>query len=268
MNIFDLKKKSIIITGSAGYLGNQHSEAILEHNGKVILIDSNKKKLIQQKTSLEKKYKTTIKIFHADITNEENINAIYKKLKDNKIYGLINNAAINPIVSKNKTKFSNFENLEYSQWKKEIDVGLNGSFLCSKYFGKIISKNKLNGVILNISSDLGIISPDQNLYNEKYNDFKVAKPASYTVVKSGIIGLTKYLASYWGNKNLRCNCLCFGGMKKDQSKKFNNRIIKKIPLGRMANKNEYKGTIIFLLSDASSYMNGSTIVVDGGRTIL
>lgn len=267
MDIFNLKNKTIIITGGAGFLGYQHSEAILERGGKIILIDSNTEILNKLKKVFDKNFPNKVKNFTADITNETDIKKITKKLEKTKIYGLINNAAINPIVEKKNTNFDNFETLNYSQWQNEINVGINGAFLCSKHFGKLISKNNKGGVIINISSDLGIISPDQNLYNDTFNEFKYAKPISYSVVKSGIIGFTKYLATYWANKNVRCNCVCFGGMKNNQSKKFIKKISKKIPLGRMANKNEYKGTIVFLLSDASSYMNGSTLVVDGGRII-
>ena len=131
-----------------------------------------------------------------------------------------------------------------------------------KHFGYLMSQQDLGGVILNISSDLGLISPDQRLYK---NNFK--KPATYSVIKHGIIGLTKYLATYWGKEGLRVNCLCPGGVYDNQDKTFVNKIEKLIPIGRMANASEYKGAIQFMISNASSYMNGATLVIDGGRTI-
>jgi NAD(P)-dependent dehydrogenase (short-subunit alcohol dehydrogenase family) len=143
-------------------------------------------------------------------------------------------------------------------------IGLTGSFLCTKIFGTIMSKQKNGGNIINISSDLGLIAPDQRLYN--HTSFK--KPVSYSVVKNGVIGLTKYTASYWAKKNIRCNALAPGGIFNNQDKKFVSKIKKLIPLNRMAKINEYNQTILFLASDASSYMTGSIVVSDGGRTII
>ena len=130
-----------------------------------------------------------------------------------------------------------------------------------------MSQQKDGGVIINISSDLGVIAPDQRLYRnskrKKNNQF--VKPVSYSVVKHGIIGLTKYLATYWPDK-VRCNALCPGGISTNIDKKIEKRITQLIPMGRMAHKDDYQGAIIFLLSPASSYMNGAVLNIDGGRT--
>ena len=179
---------------------------------------------------------------------------------------MINNAAYNPDFSNKNFKNNNkLETFDLHQWNKEIEVGLTGSFLCSKHYGKIISKNKNGGVIINISSDLGLISPYQDLYKYK-NNKKSFKPITYSVVKSGMIGLTKYLSTYWAKQNVRCNVICPGGIKTNQSKLFLNKIHKLIPLNRMAKKNEYKSTIIWILSENSEYLNGAVISIDGGRT--
>ena len=119
------------------------------------------------------------------------------------------------------------------------------------------------GVILNISSDLGVIAPDQRLYKKNF-----VKPVSYSVVKHGILGLTKYLASYWGSKNIRCNAFAPGGMKNNNNISIQKKIEKLIPINRMANINEYNDIILFLASDSSSYINGATIIADGGRSII
>ena len=123
------------------------------------------------------------------------------------------------------------------------------------------------GVILNISSDLSVISPDQRLYN-RGKKLKNVKPVTYSVAKTGLIGLTKYLASYWSNKNIRCNAISPGGIYNNHKRSFVNRIKKLIPLGRMAKKDEYRSAIQFLCSDASSYMTGQNLIIDGGRSIL
>jgi NAD(P)-dependent dehydrogenase (short-subunit alcohol dehydrogenase family) len=120
------------------------------------------------------------------------------------------------------------------------------------------------GVILNISSDLGIIALNQEIY--KSLNFK--KPVTYSVVKHGIIGLTKFTATYWANKNIRCNAIAPGGIFNSQNKKFLNKVKKTIPLKRLANKNEYNELILFLCSNSSSYITGTTVVADGGRSII
>ena len=164
-------------------------------------------------------------------------------------------------------KTNRLEEFDIDQWRKDIDVGLTGSFLCSKIIGTLMSQNK-GGSIINISSDLGVIAPNQDLYkieNLKPNEQPV-KPITYSVVKSGLIGLTRYISTYWPTK-VRCNCLCPGGVLTEQSEDFLKKINKLIPMQRMANKDEYKGSVIYLLSSASSYMTGSIISVDGGRTV-
>ena len=166
-------------------------------------------------------------------------------------------------------KPDNLENFSLERWNQDLKVALTGSFLCSKYFGKEIIKNKKGGVILNISSDLGLIAPNQFLYEKKVNNriIRNKKPISYSVVKSGIIGLTKYLSTYWANKNIRCNCLCPGGIYNKQDKSFHKKIKKLIPLNRMANKKDYITTVIWALSENTEYLNGSIISIDGGRTV-
>ena len=251
---FKLKNKNIIITGGSGFLGNQITSALLNEKANVYIIDiKNPKK------------KMPAKYFKSDITNEDELKKILKffKSKNIKIDVLINNAAIDypPTKSKvNKLKLENFPNL---LWDKDILVSLKGSYLCTKVFGSYMSKFK-KGSIINVSSDLGIIAPDQRIY--KKNGF--IKPVTYSVVKHGIIGLTKYTASYWGNKNIRCNAIAPGGIFNNQDNSFVKKLNQLIPLGRMARKNEYNGLILFLCSDLSSYITGSVIVADGGRTVI
>lgn len=266
-NLFDLSDKNVIITGSAGFLGNQHCEAILEHNGNPILIDINKISLESQKKKLEKKYKKKILCFRKNLTSPNSLKSIRNHLLKNNItiYALINNADYNPQVDINK-KLNNFENENFTEWKKHLSIGLDSTYLASKYLGSLIKKNKKGGVIINISSDLGLISPNQSLYNTG-KELTQAKPISYSASKSAIIGMTRYLATYWANYNIRCNALCFGGMEKSQDKKFKKKLANLIPLKRMAKKNEYQSSIIWMLSDYTSYLNGSIVSVDGGRTV-
>ena len=250
----NLENKNVVITGGNGFLGTQITNSLLNEKANVYIIDIN-----------TPRKKTSTKYFKSNITNEKDLKKILKffKLKKIKIDVLINNAAIDypPLKSKkNNFKLETFPN---DLWDKEISVSLKGSFLCTKIFGSYMAKYK-KGSIINVSSDLGIIAPDQRIYNKK----NFVKPVTYSVVKHGIIGLTKYTASYWGKNNLRCNAIAPGGIYNNQDKKFVENINKLIPLGRMAKKNEYNGLILFLCSDLSSYLTGSVIVADGGRTII
>lgn len=253
-NSFNLKNKNIIITGGNGFLGSQITEVLIEEEANVFIIDIKKSKK-----------KNSAKQFYSDITKENELKKIlnYFKLKKIKIDVLINNAAIDYAPKKNKKNNLKLENFPNYLWEKDLNVSLKGSYLCTKVFGTYMSKfNK--GVILNVSSDLGIIAPDQRIYRE--SDF--TKPITYSIVKHGIIGLTKYTASYWGEKNIRCNAIAPGGIYNNQDSSFVKKINQLIPLGRMAKKNEYNGLFLFLCSDLSSYLTGSIIVADGGRTII
>ena len=165
------------------------------------------------------------------------------------------------------TKNIKLENFDIEIWKRDLNVGLLGSLICTKIFGSEMAKRK-QGVIINVASDLSFISPDNRIYNNNSKKINFVKPVSYSVVKHGIIGLTRYTATYWANKNVRCNAIAPGGIINNQSKSFLKKISQLIPLGRLAYKNEYEASILYLISDASSYMNGAVLTIDGGRTIL
>lgn len=252
-------------------MGIKHAEAIAEFGGIPFLLDIDDKKGIAESKRISREYKTDCIFRRCDITDElQVINAKdYILKKYDNIYGLINNAAIDPkYEKKDEINLSRFENFSVKQWNHEIAVGLTGAMICSKIFGYEMSKKKC-GVILNISSDLGLIAPDQRIYSIPgiKEDQQPVKPITYSVIKHGIIGLTKYLSTFWGHKGVRCNTLCPGGIFNGHEKDFVEKLTNLIPLGRMAEKDEYKAAIIFLMSDASSYMNGSNIVMDGGRTV-
>lgn len=267
---FSLKNKVAIITGGAGLLGFKHAEAIAEMSGVPILLDIDEEKAI----SSAKKIKNTFNVdsvgFSCDITNEDSIKkALSKILKQyKKVDILINNAASNPKIEGEGLKSkSRLENFPLDTWNKDLSVGLTGAFLCSKIIGVQMSKQG-KGVILNIASDLSLIAPDQRIYREpgQKEESQFTKPISYSVVKSGLIGMTRYLATYWAGKGVRANSISPGGVYNNQNKEFVKRLSNLIPLARMADKDEYKAAIVFLVSDASSYMNGANLVIDGGRT--
>jgi len=266
---FSLSKKYCLITGAAGLLGLEHANAILEIDGNLVLTDINFKKLKQEVDKIKLIFtKANILYYKMDVTKLNDIKKVFNKLKKNQINIdiLINNAAIDSKVNKKiKINSNSFEKFSIKEWNKQISVGLTGSMLCSQVFGTAMSKRK-KGVILNIASDLSVIAPDQRIYSlSKQN--KNYKPITYSVIKHGIIGLTKYLSTYWPDKNIRCNSLSPGGIEFNQPTKFKKKLIKLIPLNRMADRSEYKSAIKFLCSDASSYMTGHNLIIDGGRSV-
>jgi len=269
--LFRLDNKIIVITGATGLLGRKHAEAVACYGGTPILLDLSQQVIDDFANELNTKYKVDSVGFAIDITNEKAIESNAKLLmkKFGKIDGLVNNAANNPKVEDSKdVNFSRLENFPLNIWNDDISVGLTGAFLCAKHYGFAISKNSNGGSIVNISSDLGLIAPDQRLYKKEgvADNCQNVKPVTYSVVKTGLIGLTRYLATYWADKNVRCNAMCPGGVENGQPDEFMKEINAKIPMGRMARPKEYQGTLVWMLSNASSYLNGAIIPVDGGRT--
>ena len=260
---FNLEKKLAVVTGGSGLLGKMHCEALAEVGASVVIFDINEKKSIKFKKFLEKKYNNNFYQFTGSVDSEKDIKKLLNYLKQNKlsIDVLINNAALNPKFQIQKN--NSLENFDLKQWNKEISVGLTGVFLFSKIIGTKMKKK--GGVIVNISSDLGIIAPDQRIYESKSSNFK--KPITYSAIKHGVIGITKYLSTYYAKFGIRVNCLCPGSVFDEQDKNFVKKISKLIPMSRMARVDEYKSAIQFLCSDASSYMTGQNLVIDGGRTI-
>lgn len=269
---FKIEDKVCIITGGAGLLGRKHAEAVLEGGGIPVLLDISYKALQDAEKKIIGRYpQKRVEIYLADITNEKQLIEVKNNLLDK--YGhidiLINNAANNPKMEDAAKNFGNiqFHNFPLSIWAADMAVGLTGAFLCAKIFGDAMEKGG-GGVILNISSDLGIIAPDQRIYRKDglSEEEQVIKPVTYSVIKHGLIGLTKYLATYWSGKKIRVNALCPSGVENGQDEEFVQKLTNLIPMGRMADAGEYQCTVLYMISEASSYMTGSVVIVDGGRT--
>jgi NAD(P)-dependent dehydrogenase (short-subunit alcohol dehydrogenase family) len=265
---FDLTGKVALVTGGAGLLGKQHSEALLESGAFVFVADIDD---CAAKTFCNGLGGRAAQL-HLNVADAKNVQECLETvlLEKGAIDILVNNAAIDPKVdSYSVLETSRLENFSLEQWQFQLDVGLTGAFLCSKYFGGWMASNN-GGVILNIASDLSIFAPDQRLYRKDGlpENQQPVKPVTYSVIKTALLGLTRYLATYWADKGIRVNALSPGGVYTSQSDTFVAKLCNLIPLGRMARADEYRAVVQFLCSEASSYMTGQNIVMDGGRSVL
>jgi NAD(P)-dependent dehydrogenase (short-subunit alcohol dehydrogenase family) len=269
---YDLTGKVALVTGGAGLLGRQHASALLESGATVVIADISIHALaVARTTLLNESPSAQILTKVMDVSNPADIRRVAESLDGLRVDILINNAAIDPKVTGDSglVNTSRMENFPLLQWEQQIAVGLTGAFLCSQVFGAAMARDGLGGVILNIASDLSVIAPDQRLYEIQglSADQQPVKPVSYSVIKAGLVGLTRYLATYWATSGVRANALSPGGVQNEQGHEFVQNLISRIPMGRMASPDEYRATIQFLCSDASAYLNGQNIVMDGGRSV-
>jgi NAD(P)-dependent dehydrogenase (short-subunit alcohol dehydrogenase family) len=263
--IFNLKDRVIVLTGSAGLLGSQYAQILSDAGATLVLVDIDSKKNNILLKKINKKFRTKSICLSIDITSKKDVAELakYVKKRFGRIDGLINNAFLNHAKDQSKNGKDEFETFRIETWQKALELNLTGVFLCCQEIGKIMSKQR-NGVIVNISSIYGVTGADQRIYGKS----NLNSPVSYATTKGGIVNLTRYLASYWHNKNIRVNTLTLGGVQDSsyQSNEFIKKYSDKTILGRMAKKEDYEGAILFLMSDASSYMTGSNLIIDGGWT--
>jgi len=272
MHKFDLSGKTAVITGAAGLLGREHALALLECGAHVILTDISPFNFGSDKRLTSFFEIGMAEFARMDVTSKESISSLAEKLSASERIPeiLVNNAAIDPKVSyDNGVNLTRFEYFSREQWDFQISVGLTGAFLCSQVIGGDMAASEKGGVILNIASDLSVFSPDQRIYRKTglQDEHQPVKPVTYSVIKTGLIGLTRYLATYWAEQGIRCNALSPGGVHTSQDEDFVQKLTSLIPMGRMASEDEYHGVIQFLCSDASAYLNGQNIVMDGGRSV-
>ena len=261
-NLFDLKDKVIMLTGSAGRLGSNFAHVLSQAGADVILIDIEKSKNKNLERELINNYDTNPTVFNVDISNQKAMKNLIKKIltKYSKIDVLINNAHFVPRTHPKRD--DSFEDYPLDLWNKTTQTNLQSLFLCCQEVGKVMLSQK-NGVIVNVSSIYGIVGADQRIYGKS----RLNSPAFYAATKGALVNFTRYLAAHWEGKNIRVNTLTLGGVfdeKLHKDKSFVKNYAKKTILGRMAQKNDYDGPLLFLSSDASSYMTGANLVVDGG----
>jgi NAD(P)-dependent dehydrogenase (short-subunit alcohol dehydrogenase family) len=266
---FDLTNRVAVITGGGGLLGPRHAAAIASRGGTPVLVDLRLESAEQSAEAIAAKYGLPACALGVDISQPDAVQGLLAEVisRYGRVDILVNNAANNPKVEAPGEKaWSKVENFPLSQWNADIAVGLTGSFLCCQVIGAEMAR-KGKGTIVNVASYLGILAPEPRLYRKPGvpDDEQPVKPISYTVVKSAILGLTRYLAAYWGERGVRVNALTPGGVYDGQDEEFVKKLCQRIPMGRMAEPDELQGAIIFLVSDASNYMTGANVVVDGGR---
>lgn len=259
----------MIVTGASGLLGTEHCHAIADAGGIPIAIDIDSEGLARLSKQLTQRGCKHLK-FHSDASDETALKSIKDELEEREIplWGLVNNVAFNPppALTVEEVEASRLENTSLGSWEAALHANLTSAFLCSKEFGKMLQWQG-RGSIVNVASDLALIAPDHRVYAE-VSDSKSfpVKPVAYSVSKTALLGLTRYLATYWSPLPIRANCLIPGPVLSDQGTSLIRNLEYRIPLGRLAQPNEYQGALIFLLSDASRYMTGANLVIDGGRT--
>ena len=262
--MFSIEKKIIVITGVSGQMGSEYAAFFLEQGAMVIGLDIT---LSSNKTFLNNNNYLFVK---TDITSKKSIEEALKKIK--KQFGipdiLINNAGLDSPPSSSGSDTGAFEDYPEASWDKVIDVNLKGVFLCCQVFGKAMTIKK-SGSIINIASIYGLVSPDQNIYKYKNtNGNRFYKPVAYSASKSGVLNLTRYLATYWAKQNIRVNTLTIAGVFNNQDDEFLEEYCNRIPIGRMAEQDDYNGALLFLASNQSAYMTGSNLIIDGGWTAI
>ncbi len=266
---FDLTGRVAVITGGAGMLGRQHAAAIAEMGGIPVIADLRADAAQEAASAISSEFGSSALGIGADITDMESVSTLLERTLST--YGrvdiLINNAANDPKASNREAQWSRLEHFSLDQWHRDLEVGLTGALICSQVIGTAMA-NVGSGVILNVASDLALIGPDQRIYRRPglAPDQQPVKPVSYSVVKAGLLGLTRYLATYWADRGVRVNAISPGGVEGNNDPEFVASLTNLIPLGRMAVVNEYRAAVVFLVSDASRYMTGANLVVDGGRT--
>ena len=272
-DIFNLKDKVIVITGGAGFLGSEFASTLSNIEAIPIILDKNNNSLqLLEKKFIRKKQRGSF--FLVDLNDENKVDATINLIikKHRKIDCLVNAAGFTgqDMLKTSVNFFEKFEKYDFKLWQKSLNGNLSSTFVVTKSVAKHMIKRK-KGSIINIASDVGIISPDHRIYeaNKKFNykGVNFNTPISYSVAKSGIISMTRYLATYWAKKGIRVNCISPAGVYNKHNKKFVEQLSQRIPLGRMAKSHELSGAIIYLCSSASSFVTGHNLVVDGGRTI-
>lgn len=267
-SLFDLGGRVTVVTGGIGQLGQQFACALLDHGAKVALFDR-----VADDRHLSAPLRAArddgrLLLMEADVTRRESLEMALARIRDTweTPYGLVNNAALDSPPDAPADENGPFESYPETSWNKVMDVNVKGVFLACQVFGGAMAETG-SGSIINVSSIYGMVSPDQGLYEYRRTKGETFfKPVAYSVSKSALYNLTRYLATYWGERGVRVNTVTLGGVFNNQDEHFLENYSARVPLGRMAREDDYNGAIVFLLADTSAYMTGSNLIIDGGWT--
>lgn len=262
---FSLQGKKAIVTGGAGILGRHFCKGLADAGADVAIVDINLSEAEKIAEQLGKESNSNIKAFYCNLTDEETVKKMVEDVvkEFGEINILHNNAAGKS--SDLSAFFEKFEDYSLDQWKEIMSTNLDGMFLVAKYVGKQMKKQQKGGSIIQTSSIYGVLGPDNRIYEGSYYlDRQINTPAIYSASKAGVVGLTRYLATYWAKDGIRVNAITPGGVESGQNDTFKTNYGNRIPLGRMAKAEEMVGALIYLASDASSYVTGHNIRIDGG----
>ena len=269
-DLFDLNGRVVLLTGGAGLLGQRYVRIFLLAGARVVVTDLDETRADQVAHESIAELGGDAVGIGMDVTNKTDIQRVTKEVlgRWGQINILINNAAIDPKFDADTADqhARTFEEYPLAMWLQSLDVNLTGTFLCCQVIGALMVRQG-GGVIVNVGSTYGLVAPNQSIY-QRTGEIRQTrfKPPDYPVTKSGVSQLTRYLAAYWRGKNIRVNTLTPGGVYNQQDEEFVQRYSDLTLLGRMADKDEMCGALLFLASDASSYMTGANLIVDGGWT--
>lgn len=264
----ELSGKVAVVTGALGLLGREHCAALAEAGAHVVLTDVNADALGAQAERLRAAGAPEAFAMEADVTRERDVDALRDAVLERfgQIDVLVNNAAIDDKFATGAAEESRFENYGVERFRRQLDVNVTGVFLCCQRLGGVMA-DRGRGSIVNVASTYGLVAPNQDLYLLESGEQAFFKGAAYPASKGAVLQLTRFLAAYWGERGVRVNALCPGGVEAGQDAFFRARYAERTPLRRMAAPGDYRGALLFLSSDASAYMTGASLVVDGGFTI-
>lgn len=263
--LFSLTGKTAIVTGGAGILGERFCRSLADFGANVAVVDIRNDDARQLAERLENEYQIKAIGIECDITKAESVNKMLSTVvgQFGEVNILHNNAAGKS--ANLEDFFAPYESYSLEQWQSIMDVNINGMFLVSQAVGQRMVEQGKGGSIIQTSSIYGILGPDQRIYEgSNYMGRAINTPAVYSASKAAVVGLTKYLATYWADKNIRVNTLTPGGNESGQNETFKQKYSQRIPLGRMGQPDEMTGALVFLASNASSYITGQNIIIDGG----
>lgn len=263
--LFDLQGKNAIVTGGAGILGSHFCMGLADAGANVAVVDINIEKANELARTIERDYGVKALAIYCDLTSEQSVKEMVDKVvTEFKTIDILHNNAAGK-SSNLEAFFAPFEDYDLNQWKEIMSTNLDGMFLVAKYVGKVMKQQKNGGSIIQTASIYGVVAPDNRIYEGSfYLDRPINTPAIYSASKGGVVALTKYLSTYWAKDKIRVNTITPGGVESGQNEIFKQNYSNRIPLGRMAQADEMVGALIYLASDASSYVTGQNIIIDGG----